>query len=110
MERFDHTGDPPRFRISPAGLDLVDHLRDRRRFTKEFERVSAMTPQPRGRALQRLLASILEQNGWKQDEPVRTSNEEIDIVVSKEKEYYLTECKWEKKPIGRELLGRYMAS
>jgi hypothetical protein len=41
---------------------------------------------------------------------VRTSNEEIDIIISKEREYYLLECKWENKRIGarviREVFGK----
>ncbi len=69
-----------------------------------------MSPQPRGRALQKLVAKVIEQHGWGQDESVRTSNEEMDVIVFREREYYLLECKWEKDRIEaaviRELFGK----
>jgi len=98
------------FSITYKGLDSVREWRKRRTIAEEFDSVSQMTPQPRGRALQRLLAKVMEQHGWSQEEGVRTSNEEMDIIVFREREYYLFECKWEKNPIEasviRELLGK----
>jgi hypothetical protein len=41
---------------------------------------------------------------------LRTDHEEIDVVFSKGREYFLVECKWENQPIGpgvvREFFGK----
>jgi hypothetical protein len=53
---------------------------------------------------------LIEQHRWETDEGVRTSHEEMDVIVWREREYYLLECKWEKDPIEagivRELFGK----
>ena len=87
------------FKITYRGLDFVKDYRKRRELSDEFERVSEMMPQPRGRALQKLLAKIIEQHGRSQDEGIRTTHEEMDVIVYKDREYYLLESKWEKNPI-----------
>lgn len=98
------------FRISFKGLDSVKEWRERVGFAGEYEQISNLKPQPRGRALQKLLAKIIEKYGWLQEEGARTSHEEMDIVIHKEREYFLIECKWEKEPIEasivRELHGK----
>lgn len=97
-------------RITIRGLEAVDRYRRQKELADEFETVSKMSPQPRGRALQKLLAKVCEQNGWGQEESVRTSNEEMDVIVFRDREYYLFECKWEKDRIEaavvRELFGK----
>jgi hypothetical protein len=99
-----------RFRITNSGLTSVERFRVWAGISEEFERISNMLPQPRGRALQKLLARIIGHHGWGQDEGVRTSNEEMDVIVFREREYYLLESKWEKEPIEadviRELFGK----
>jgi len=98
------------YKITYAGLDAVKEWRQRSTFAEEFEQISAQKPQPRGRSLQKLLAKVIEKHRWSQEEGVRTSNEEMDVIVFKEREYYLIECKWEKDPIEadvvRELFGK----
>lgn len=96
-----------RYRINLRGLDYLDYERERRRLVQEFESLSGMPPQQRGRELQRLLARVLEQNGWKQEEAVRTPSEEMDVIISREREYYLLECKWERKPIGAPIIREF---
>ena len=97
-------------RITIRGLEAVEQYRRQKGLADEFETVSKMSPQPRGRALQKLLAKVCERNGWGQEESVRTSNEEMDVIVFRDREYYLLECKWEKDPIEaevvRELFGK----
>ncbi len=99
-----------RFKITYDGLTTVDRFRLRAEISEGFERISNMLPQPRGRALQKLLAKIIGHHGWGQDEGVRTSNEEMDVIVFREREYYLLESKWEKErieaPVIRELFGK----
>ncbi len=97
-------------RITDRGLAGVKEYRKKRGIADEFEKVSAMAPQPRGRALQKLIARLIKQQGWETDEGVRSSHEEIDVIIWREREYYLLECKWEKDPIEasvvRELFGK----
>ncbi len=98
------------YRIIFKGLEAVKEWRERIGFAGEYEQISNQKPQPRGRALQKLLAKIIEKHGWLQEEGARTSHEEMDIIIHKEREYFLVECKWEKEPIEasivRELYGK----
>lgn len=97
-------------KITYSGLDEIADWHKRRGFASEFEQISQMGPQPRGRALQKLLARVVEESGWLQEEGARTSHEEMDVVLHRDREYYLAECKWEKEPIEaavvRELFGK----
>lgn len=85
--------------ITESGFKFVEDQRKRKSFKDEFEKISNMAPHARGRAFQVFMAKLLEHNGWHQEESVHTSNEEIDIIINKEREYFLSECKWEKNPI-----------
>ena len=97
-------------KLTYRGLRAVEEYRKNKGIADEFEVISEMKPQPRGRALQKLLAKVIEQHGWGQEESVRTSNEEMDVIIFREREYYLLECKWEKDrieaPVIRELFGK----
>jgi hypothetical protein len=97
-------------RITDLGLEAVAKYRKTKGIADEFERITEMAPQPRGRALQKLVARMIAQQGWETDEGVQTSHEEMDVIIWREREYYLLECKWEKDPIEagviRELLGK----
>lgn len=98
------------YELTNRGLDAVEDLRQRRGLVEEFDRITALSPQPRGRALQKLFAKAVGKCGWLQEEGARTSHEEMDVVVHKDREYYLVECKWEQDPIEagvvRELFGK----
>jgi hypothetical protein len=98
------------FNLSDFGHRFVREQLERISLADEYEEIEKLKPQPRGRSLQKFLAKVLGKGGWSQFEGVRTSNEEMDIILLKEKQYYLIECKWEKKPIGaavtRELVGK----
>lgn len=98
------------FEITNRGLAAVEDLRQRRGLVDEFNGIKALSPQPRGRALQKLFAKIVGRQEWSQEEGVRTSHEEMDVIVHKNREYYLVECKWEKDPVEadvvRELFGK----
>lgn len=98
------------FRITHQGIDAVTEWQKQTTLADEFESISKLKPQPRGRALQKLFAKVIEQQGWSQEEGVRTSHEEMDVIIFREREYYLVECKWEKNRIEasviRELYGK----
>ena len=98
------------FRITHEGLNAVRHWQQQKALGEEFNRIETLAPQPRGHALQKLLAEAIEQSGWLQEESVRTSHEEMDIVVYRDREYYLVECKWVADPVEsaivRELKGK----
>ena len=94
------------YKLSYTGLDAFESYKKRRAFAEEFERIAEMEPQPRGRAIQKLLAKLLETQGWSQLEGLRTSNEEFDVIVYRGREYYFIECKWEKDPIQAEVVEK----
>lgn len=98
------------FQITKRGMQSVSDWRRKVNIVTEFERISQLKPQPRGRALQKLFAQIAEMNGWEQEEGARTSHEEIDVMIHREDSYYLIECKWERAAIEaavvRELHGK----
>jgi len=94
------------YKLSHKGLATFEDYEKRRGIADEFERVRGMQPQARGRALQKLLANVFEYQGWPQLEGLRTSNEEMDIIVNKGREYYFIECKWEKYPVQTEVVDK----
>lgn len=98
------------YQLSYLGHEAAADYIKRNAIASEFEQVSEMSPQLRGRAFQKLLAKILERQGWTQLEGVRTSHEEMDVIVYRDRDFYLIECKWEKARIEasviRELFGK----
>lgn len=98
------------YRITHKGLGAVGKWRERKALGEEMEQVETLAPQPRGRALQKLLAKAIGQFGWLQEESVHTSHEEMDVIVYRDREYYLVECKWVSDPVEaavvRELRGK----
>jgi len=97
-------------RITELGLMVANTYLENDRLVEEFLRVSNLTPNQRGLEFQKIIAGIIRGEGWSEQESLRTSNEEIDIIVHKEFTYFLIECKWEKSPIEanivRELKGK----
>ena len=101
---------PGSYRITLQGLEVIQEQRERNKFAEEFQVLSGLEPHTRGRELQKLLARMLQEEGWLQEEGVRTGHEDIDVIVHKGRDYFLIECKWEKEPIQagvvRELYGK----
>ena len=99
-----------RVRITHPGMDVVGKQRQWLDITEGFERIAKMEPVPRGQGFQKWFARMVQHQGWPQEEGVRTSHEEIDVICFREREYYLVECKWEQKPVRsgvvRELYGK----
>jgi Restriction endonuclease len=96
------------FKITEEGLKQFEILQKHKFFKDEFEKLSKlveMTPQQRGKKLEFLLAEIIEFAGWNQKE-IKTSYEQIDIVIHKNREFYLIECKWEKTPSEAEVVDK----
>ncbi len=98
------------FKITFYGLESVEEWLEKVSIGDEFEEISDLKPQLRGVRFQSLVSRVLSRDGWISDESVRTEHEEMDIIFSKSREYYLVECKWEKDPIEarivRELFGK----
>ena len=82
------------YRITDDGREAVQKWQADISLAEELKQISDMEPQPRGRALQRFFAKLVERDGWDQEEGVQTDHEEMDVVVSHEREFYLVECKW----------------
>ena len=87
------------FHINIIGIEQFKEWQKQKSFVDTFDKISQVSPQQRGREFQKLLSYILEYNGWQQEESVKTSYEEIDVIVHKNREFHLIECKWEKVPI-----------
>lgn len=97
------------FRITHKGVDAVQKWRQQKALGEEFDRIKELAPRPRGRALQKLLTKAIGQSGWSQEEGVRTSHEEMDVIIHRGREYYLVESEWVNDPVEasvvRELKG-----
>jgi predicted transcriptional regulator len=91
------------WRITEKGKELVKDLRRKRAHLKEFEKLGDlidMTRQARGLKFQKLLAEVIEDEGWKVKEGARPQGKENDIVITKDLiNYFLVSCKWEAEPI-----------
>lgn len=101
-ERGFIQGSKEGYRITEAGLDNFNKHEARNYCLSEFTRLiqtEKITPQKRGIEFQKLISKVCEVACWKQEEGVLTSNEEIDVIIHKNREFYLIECKWQKKPI-----------
>jgi hypothetical protein len=103
-------GGPFAYQITPAGFKESHRLKTREALIAEFQDLSGLIPQQRGTAFQKFLGRLLEFQGWRQQEGVKTEEEEIDVIINRGYEYFLFECKWEKDPIGaaviREFFGK----
>ena len=96
------------WRLTQHGKETIRDLRARRKRLAEFEDMKAlinMTPQARGYSFQRLLAEVIENEGWKVKEGARPRGQENDIVITKDLiNYFMVSCKWEAEPIeGKEV-------
>lgn len=99
-ELLESLGGPHAFRITPSGIKESQRLKTRDALIAEFHDLSGLNPQQRGIAFQKFLGRLLEFQGWRQQEGVKTEEEEIDVIINRGHEYFLLECKWEKDPIG----------
>lgn len=94
--------------IQAIGIDLYVPTSEGRH-VKRYEDMRDMpSRQLRGREFQRLVADVIGQQGWTQSESVQTSNEEIDVIIHRERDYYLIECKWEKDPAEASVVGELL--
>ncbi len=95
--------------ISREGIEywnehlLLESFRDE--FT-DLANLKGITPQQRGIKLENLISKVLEFAGWQQEANVTTSYEQIDVVIHYNREFYLIECKWEKKPIEADVVDK----
>ena len=102
--------------ITLEGLERVHEWRERVKWSEEFERLKVgeeFIPQQRGHELEKIIEQVLISDGWECERNVHAEGEEHDLIIHREREYYLVECKWEKEPIQpkylRELIGRLTA-
>lgn len=88
--------------INSAGIEYWNEQLLLESFKKRFSDLANLeniTPQQRGRKLEKLISEISEFVGWQQEPNVTTSYEQIDVVIRRNLEVFLIECKWEKKPV-----------
>lgn len=87
------------FKSTEIGLEQFRIWEKKIFLNEEFNKILELQPQKRGIELQKLIAKVLEFAGWEQNESVKTDYEEVDIIINKNREFYLVECKWENKSI-----------
>lgn len=87
------------FRITDSGLLDVKNRREHEGLSLEFKRVSAMEAHSRGQEFENFFAKLGSREGWKKETSTKTSNEEIDVILYRERDFFLVECKWKNKPI-----------
>ena len=83
--------------ITSLGYAQVKEWRKTLQRAERFEALKtndSITPQKRGHEFEIILQAILEEEGWTCEKNVRGVGEEHDIVVHRDREYYLAECKW----------------
>jgi len=98
------------FKITFKGLDAVQEWQKKVSLSEMLEEITGLPHQVRGIKFQTLMREVLVRDGWQSEESVKTEHEEMDIIFSKGREYYLVECKWQKGSIEarivRELFGK----
>jgi hypothetical protein len=95
------------WRITEKGRDTVKDLRKKRKRLAEFEKLKTgkdVSPQVRGHEIEDLLTEVIADEGWKVKTGERPQGMEYDIVFSKDHEYFLVSCKWEKEPAQGEVV------
>lgn len=99
-----------------AGVAEAQRLKAARARVEHFFSLkdgTSFSPQERGHELEQLIDVIASLDGWESDRQVRGSGEEQDLVLHREREYYLVECKWLRDPVEagvvREFAGRVEA-
>jgi hypothetical protein len=104
------------FEVTYAGCaEAARAIRVRARLDRfaELKRGTTFTPQERGHEIEKLIEEVAKADGWESDRRVRGKGEEQDLVLHREREYYLVESKWlrEKVEAGgvREFAGRVEA-
>jgi len=95
--------------ITELGLSKLEELHLRLELFAEFKSISDMEPHRRGKELERFVEKLMRHEGWSVEKGVKTSNEEIDLVIYRDQSFYLVECKWEKHPIGTKEIGAFFA-
>lgn len=95
--------------ITHEGIDAITAWKHKNTYSEHFQDIKQLNPQKRGLEFQRLFADYLNEVGWETSESVKSTNEEIDIIINKVREYFLLECKWLKDPVGAEVIREFYA-
>jgi hypothetical protein len=92
--------------ITPHGMSAVQEWRRRIAVADEYERLrNDDNPQRRGRKLEPLLRTVVQNEGWEAEANVHAPGEENDLIIHQGREYYIVQCKWEKDPVQRSYFG-----
>lgn len=88
--------------ITYRGLERVTEGREKRERIRRFQGLTTrvdLTPQARGHEFEQLLQSTLADDGWTVETNVHAPGEEHDLIINRQLDYYLIECKWVKEAI-----------
>lgn len=104
------------FQMTHHGAQVLHDHRVRAERKAKFDILKTgvtITPQQRGHELERLLQEVALAEGWDCERNALGRNEEHDLVIHRDLQYFLTQCRWEKKPLQtkvvRDLIGRLMS-
>jgi len=99
---------PPQ--LTSSGAIWAERLLTKRNRLLSFAKLEALAPGLRGIKFQQLLGAMLEEEAWKVETSVRSNSEENDVIASRDREYYLIECRWTAEKVDsrsvRDLYGK----
>jgi hypothetical protein len=81
------------------GLNAVKAWRVALSPSGELERIEGLKSGERQVALQELLGSLIDAEGWRVDEIIRLGFNESEVIYAKGREYYHLRCTWEIDPL-----------
>jgi Restriction endonuclease len=92
-----------KFQITTRGREYLARIAEeekrRRRLIDEFEQLEDLDPQPRGKALEGLLAEVLREQGFHCELDIRAGGEQIDLLADSDLASFVCEAKWEENAI-----------
>jgi hypothetical protein len=98
------------YAITESGKRQLGEWKALIELNRDFDRISKLKPQARGKTFEPLITSLFESQGWNVDPSVRASNEDLDVIVNRGREFFLIEYKWEKDRVApiavNHLLGK----
>jgi hypothetical protein len=90
------------FKLTTRGIEAVKQLQLAKARGKRFQELKGgadLTPQARGHELEAVIEEIAGEDGWATERNVRGYGEEQDLILNRDREYYLLEARWLKESV-----------
>lgn len=90
-----------RIKIGVAGITAIISIEAKEALSRKLAELNegGLSPQQRGTELEKLMEDVVRDAKWEVDRNVRRQGEETDLIISRELNYFVISCKWEKKPV-----------